>query len=210
MPPWMAMKSGRAFYTDRFGGELKPAYEKWIALKPFENPDAPPHPFVPALYTPRTSRKSTTPETGAAQAEAQSNTTGTHCQYLSEQYRYSGHGAFLCGHGRKIHPTPCPVEFAHFRHRAVRLYAGADADAAGRLIPCYETSPSSAAPLLPLWPLPVARKSPLSPRSSPRTMASLSNPATRWLGWTASLRAAGVRVAETQPRSRRHGRAGGL
>jgi hypothetical protein len=41
------------FYVDRFGDELKPAYEKWIALKPFDDPTAPPHPFVPALYTPR-------------------------------------------------------------------------------------------------------------------------------------------------------------
>ena len=41
------------FYTDRFRDDLKPAYEKWIALKPFDDPAAPPHPFVPGLYTPR-------------------------------------------------------------------------------------------------------------------------------------------------------------
>lgn len=41
------------FYTDRFSDELKPAYEKWIELKPFENPAAPGNPFVPSLYTPR-------------------------------------------------------------------------------------------------------------------------------------------------------------
>lgn len=41
------------FYTERFADELKPAYEKWMALKPLENPEAPPHPFVPGLYTPR-------------------------------------------------------------------------------------------------------------------------------------------------------------
>ncbi len=35
------------FYTERFDEELKPAYEKWIALKPLENPAAPPHPFGP-------------------------------------------------------------------------------------------------------------------------------------------------------------------
>ncbi|MEY4484162.1 MAG: hypothetical protein RL693_1614, partial [Verrucomicrobiota bacterium] len=38
------------FYTDRIQGEFKVAYEKWIALNPFENPKAPPHPFVPGLY----------------------------------------------------------------------------------------------------------------------------------------------------------------
>ena len=41
------------FYTRRFEGELKAAYDKWIALKPFENGDAPMHPLVPALYTPQ-------------------------------------------------------------------------------------------------------------------------------------------------------------
>jgi hypothetical protein len=41
------------FYTDRFADELKPAYAQWIALHPFENPAAPPHPFVASFYTPR-------------------------------------------------------------------------------------------------------------------------------------------------------------
>ena len=72
------------FYTDRLGGELKPAYEKWIALKPFENPDAPPHPFVPALYTPAHQQEIRDARTAAAQAEAQANTTGhTAGTYLS-------------------------------------------------------------------------------------------------------------------------------
>lgn len=72
------------FYTDRFGGELKPAYEKWIALKPFENSDAPPHPFVPSLYTPAHQQEIRDAMAGAAQAEAQSNTTGhTAGTYLS-------------------------------------------------------------------------------------------------------------------------------
>ena len=72
------------FYTDRFGGELKPAYERWMALKPFENPDAPPHPFVPALYTPAHQQEIRDAQAAAAQAEAQSNTTGhTAGTYLS-------------------------------------------------------------------------------------------------------------------------------
>ena len=53
------------FYTERFADELKPAYEKWISLKPLDNPGAPPTPFVPALYTPRF-----TEEIRAGQAEA--------------------------------------------------------------------------------------------------------------------------------------------
>lgn len=39
------------FYSDRFTGEIKSAYEGWLAQKPFENRQADPHPFVPHLYT---------------------------------------------------------------------------------------------------------------------------------------------------------------
>lgn len=59
------------FYTSRFNGELKAAYDKWMALKPFENPQTPPHPFVPALYTPRHHQEISDHLTQAAQAEAQ-------------------------------------------------------------------------------------------------------------------------------------------
>ena len=41
------------FYSDRFRGEAKSAFEAWIATRPFENPNAPPHPFVTNLYQPR-------------------------------------------------------------------------------------------------------------------------------------------------------------
>jgi hypothetical protein len=41
------------FYSDRFRGEAKTAFEAWLATRPFENPDAPPHPFVTNLYQPR-------------------------------------------------------------------------------------------------------------------------------------------------------------
>lgn len=45
------------FYEERIGGEFKPAYEGWLAQKPFENPKADPHPFVANLYTVRFSRE---------------------------------------------------------------------------------------------------------------------------------------------------------
>ena len=41
------------FYENRFTGEIDAAYKGWLAQKPFENPAADPHPFVPHLYTPR-------------------------------------------------------------------------------------------------------------------------------------------------------------
>lgn len=38
------------FYAERFPPEARKAYDAWLAQKPFENPKAAPHPFVPELY----------------------------------------------------------------------------------------------------------------------------------------------------------------
>lgn len=40
------------FYADRFRGEARTAFESWMATQPFENANAPPHPFVTNLYKP--------------------------------------------------------------------------------------------------------------------------------------------------------------
>ena len=40
------------FYSDRFRGEAKVAFDAWMATNPFENSNAPAHPFVPQLYKP--------------------------------------------------------------------------------------------------------------------------------------------------------------
>jgi hypothetical protein len=41
------------FYADRFRGEAKDAFRAWMAFDPFENTNAPPHPFVASLYKPK-------------------------------------------------------------------------------------------------------------------------------------------------------------
>lgn len=72
------------FYTQRFTDELKPAFEKWMALKPLENPAAPPNPFVDALYTPRFEKEIREARAEAARNEAESNTAGHYSSsYLS-------------------------------------------------------------------------------------------------------------------------------
>src|ERR1043166_2555159 len=38
------------FYADRFPPDVRKAYDAWLAEKPFENPAADAHPFVPKLY----------------------------------------------------------------------------------------------------------------------------------------------------------------
>jgi hypothetical protein len=54
------------FYSDRFRGEAKTAFEAWMATRPFENSNAPAHPFVTNLYQPRLLI-----EAGLADAETQ-------------------------------------------------------------------------------------------------------------------------------------------
>jgi hypothetical protein len=39
-----------SFYVERFPPVMRKAYDAWLAQKPFENPKADPHPFVPNLY----------------------------------------------------------------------------------------------------------------------------------------------------------------
>jgi hypothetical protein len=38
------------FYVERLPPDVRKAYDAWLAQKPFENPNADPHPFVPKLY----------------------------------------------------------------------------------------------------------------------------------------------------------------
>src|SRR5437588_3866849 len=38
------------FYAERFPPDVRKAYDAWLSQKPFENPNADPHPFVPNLY----------------------------------------------------------------------------------------------------------------------------------------------------------------
>src|SRR5205823_3836469 len=44
------------FYVERFPPDVRKAYDAWLAEKPFENPNADAHPFVPNLYEVRGTR----------------------------------------------------------------------------------------------------------------------------------------------------------
>jgi hypothetical protein len=59
-----------SFYAERFPPDVKKAYEAWLAQKPFENPAADAHPFVPNLYQVRG-----TAEAAAARADAERRVT---------------------------------------------------------------------------------------------------------------------------------------
>ncbi len=72
------------FYSDRFPPELRAAYDRWIEQKPFENPKADPHPFVPGLYKPRFAQDAEQATADAGRDGAEARRTGNFAaQYLS-------------------------------------------------------------------------------------------------------------------------------
>src|SRR6266478_5993858 len=54
------------FYVERFPPDARKAYDTWLAEKPFENPNADPHPFVPKLYDVRGTREAAEMNSNAA------------------------------------------------------------------------------------------------------------------------------------------------
>jgi hypothetical protein len=70
------------FYIERFPPELRKAYDAWLAQKPFENPNADPHPFVPNLYEMRGTREATDATARAARSQDEARKAGT----ISGQY----------------------------------------------------------------------------------------------------------------------------
>jgi len=70
------------FYVERFPPELRKAYDAWIAEKPFENPNADPHPFVPRLYQTPGTREAADASAKAANSQRQAGVAGS----ISGQY----------------------------------------------------------------------------------------------------------------------------
>ena len=60
-----------SFYVERMPPDVKKAYDAWLAQKPYENPSADPHPFVPKLYEVRG-----VAEAAATRADAVQKLTG--------------------------------------------------------------------------------------------------------------------------------------
>jgi hypothetical protein len=70
------------FYVERFPPELRKAYEAWLVQKPFENPNADPHPFVPKLYETPGTREATEATAKGADSQQQAGMAGS----VSGQY----------------------------------------------------------------------------------------------------------------------------
>lgn len=72
------------FYLDRFPPELRKAYDAWLTEKPFENPKADPHPFVPNLYQPRFVQDARQANTDAGRSDAEAKrASAVAANYLS-------------------------------------------------------------------------------------------------------------------------------
>jgi hypothetical protein len=64
------------FYAQRFRAEAKTAFEAWMATHPFENTNAPAHPFVTNLYQPRLLMEARNAETEALRLWQQAGDAG--------------------------------------------------------------------------------------------------------------------------------------
>ena len=72
------------FYVQRFPPDVRKAYDAWVAQKPFENPNADPHPFVPNLYEVRGTREAAEATNAAASKLQASRDAGNASgQYLA-------------------------------------------------------------------------------------------------------------------------------
>ena len=99
------------FYVERFPPELRKAYDDWLAQKPFQNPNADPHPFVPNLYEMQGTREAADATAKAAnslkEARQAGNVSG---QYLANTVLFATVLFFASASGK-------------FEQRRVRLVA---------------------------------------------------------------------------------------
>jgi len=72
------------FYVERFPPDVRAAYDAWMQQRPFQNPGADPHPFVPNLYQMRgTKEASEATETGTKKIEEARKAGTISGQYLA-------------------------------------------------------------------------------------------------------------------------------
>src|SRR5438046_4416333 len=65
------------FYVERFPPDARKAYDTWLAERPFENPNADPHPFVPRLYEVRGTREAADATANAVTSQPEAGAPGS-------------------------------------------------------------------------------------------------------------------------------------
>jgi hypothetical protein len=99
------------FYVERFPPDLRKAYDAWLAQKPFENPSADPHPFVPRLYEPHGTQEGIEATAKAATSQQEAGAAGSISgQYLANTVLFATVLFFASASGR-------------FEQRRVRIVA---------------------------------------------------------------------------------------
>jgi hypothetical protein len=89
------------FYVERFPPELRKAYDAWLAEKPFENPNADPHPFVPKLYETPGTREAAEANAKAANSLKEARNAGNVSgQYLANTVLFATVLFFASASGR--------------------------------------------------------------------------------------------------------------
>ena len=102
-----------SFYAERFPPDVKKAYETWLAEKPFENPAADAHPFVPNLYQVQGTAEAAAARADSARGVAEAREAGNRSgQFLANTVLFATVLFFVGTAGR-------------FEQPRVRLFAAA-------------------------------------------------------------------------------------
>jgi len=89
------------FYVERFPPDVRKAYDAWLAEKPFENPNADPHPFVPKLYEVPGTREAAEANAKAARSlEEARNAGNVSGQYLANTVLFAAVLFFASASGK--------------------------------------------------------------------------------------------------------------
>jgi hypothetical protein len=89
------------FYVERFPPDVRKAYDAWLAQKPFENPKADPHPFVPNLYEIRGTREAADATAKAAKSQQEARNAGNVSgQYLANTVLFAAVLFFASASGK--------------------------------------------------------------------------------------------------------------
>ena len=115
-----------AFYVERFPPDVRKAYDAWLAQKPFENPQAAAHPFVPELYELRGTREAAEASVKAATNLQESRDAGSVSgQYLANTVLFATVLFFASASGkfeqRRVRIVAFAFAAAVFAFAAVRM-----------------------------------------------------------------------------------------
>jgi hypothetical protein len=113
------------FYVERFPPDVRKAYDAWLAQKPFENPNADPHPFVPNLYETPGTREAGDANAKAANSLEEARKAGTVSgQYLASTVLFAAVLFFASAAGRfeqrRVRVTAFTFAIAVFLFAVVR------------------------------------------------------------------------------------------